>query len=429
MAKKEIILIFILIIIALVRFLFFVPDRPPYDIAIGAKVELRGIIVDAPDVRVFNQHIIIKPLNQKSNILAVIPKEIEVLYGDEVVVTGNLESPENFITQSGKEFNYKRYLSNKDIYFIIKNAEVKIISSSNNSWIKSNLFKLRNAFMKNIERVISPPESDLAGGLILGLQGGFNNNQKNAFISTGIIHIVALSGYNITIVADGVMNVFGLIFSEVVAISLGVFVIILFIIMTGAAETSIRAGVMAFIMLLGRMTGRKYEAGRALLVAALLMIAYDVRVVTDMSFQLSFLATFGVLFITPKVIGWYYFVTMRFKLRELISTTTAATISVLPILLHSTGIFSLVSLPVNILILPFIPVTMFFSFATGAIGFISPTLSLPLALIADFLLSYMLRVIHLFAELSFASINIQFFPLSLTILIYIFLIWWIFKKK
>ncbi len=429
MTKKEIILIFILLIIGLIRFFFFIPDKPGYDAAIGEEVELRGIIVDAPDVRVFNQRIVIKPLNQKSNVLAVIHREVEVFYGDEVTVVGKIESPENFITQSGKEFNYKRYLANKDIYFIIKNAEIEIISNGNISWLKSNLFKLRNSFMKNIERVISPPESDLAGGLILGIQGGFGNDQRGEFISTGIIHIVALSGYNITIVADGVMNIFSLVLSEVMAISLGIFVIILFIIMTGATETSIRAGVMAFIMLLGRMTGRKYDAGRALLIAALLMITYDMRVIADMSFQLSFLATAGVLFITPKVIGWYYFVTIRFKLRELISTTTAATISVLPILLHSTGIFSLVSLPTNILILPFIPVTMFFSFMTGAIGFISPTLSLPFALIADILLSYMLHIIHLFASLPFASLNIKSFPLSLTILIYIFLIWWVFKKK
>jgi competence protein ComEC len=429
MTKKEIILIFILLIIALIRFFFFVPERPDYGVAIGEKVSLEGVVIDTPDVRIFNQRIVVKPTNGESNILVVLPKEQEVFYGDKVIVSGILETPENFITQSGKEFNYERYLANKDIYFIINKASVEIISHNNLSWVRNQLFNLRILFMENIDRVISPPESDLANGLILGARGGFENEMKNEFITTGIIHIVALSGYNITIVAEGVMKLFGLILSQTLAISFGIFIIILFILMTGGTATAIRAGIMAFIMLFGRMTGRNYDAGRALVVAALLMIAYDLRVISDISFQLSFLATAGVLFVTPKIIKWFSFIPMRFKLRELVSTTTAATISVLPILLYSTGIFSLVSLPVNILILPFIPLTMFFSFLTGVVGFISSTLSLPFAFISDLFLSYILVVVHFFASLPFASVNIKSFPLTITILIYIFLFWWVFKKK
>lgn len=429
MNKKEIILIIILVSISLVRFFFFLPEKPAYDKVTGEEVIVEGLVIDAPDIRLLNQRIIVKPTNQESNILVVIPKEIEIFYGDKVKVEGILETPENFITNSGKEFNYERYLANKDIYFIIKNAKVEIISHNNNSWIKANLFKLRNAFMKNIERVVPSPESDLANGLILGARGGFDNEMKNEFISTGTIHIVALSGYNITIVAEGIMKLFGLIFSQTLSIIFGIFVIILFILMTGATATAIRAGIMAMIILFARLTGRSYMAGRALVIAGLLMITYDLRVITDISFQLSFLATAGVLFITPKVIIWVKFLPMRFKIRELVATTIAATIAVLPILLYSTGIFSLVSLPANILILPFIPLVMLFSFITGVVGFISTTLSIPFAFISDQLLSYMLFIIHFFASLPFASVTIKSFPLILTILLYVLLSWWVFRKR
>jgi competence protein ComEC len=428
MSKKEIILIFILLIIALVRFLYFLPEKPNYEKVIGEKVELEGIVIDAPDVRIFNQRIIINPTGQESNILVVVPKENEVFYGDKVKVSGVLETPENFLTSSGKEFNYERYLANKDIYFIIKNADIEIISHNNLSLIKAQLFKLRNSFMDNINRIIIPPRSNLANGLILGARGGFDTEMKDEFISTGTIHIVALSGYNITIVAEGVMKIFGQVFSQTLSIVFGIVVILLFILMTGASSTAIRAGIMAFIMLFGRMTGRSYDAGRALIVAGLLMIAYDLRIITDISFQLSFLATAGVLFITPKVISWIKFIPMRFNFRELVATTIAATISVLPILLYSTGIFSLVSLPVNILILPFIPITMLFSFLVGIVGFISPTLSIPFGIISDVLLSYILGMIHFFASLPFASVNIKAFPLIVTVFIYAFLAWWVFKK-
>lgn len=198
--------------------------------------------------------------------------------------------------------------------------------------------------------------------------------------------------------------------------------------MTGASATAIRAGIMATIMLLGKLTGRRYIAGRALVVAAFLMIAYEPRIIMDMSFQLSFIATAGVLFLTPKVIHWFKFLPMRFGFREMMATTVAATISVLPILLYLTGVFSLVSIPANILILLFIPTAMLLVFLTGISGFIYAPISIIFGYIAYLLLAYILSVIHLFGSLSFASFSIQRFPLLLTIIIYMFFIWWVFRK-
>ncbi|MFA6355158.1 MAG: ComEC/Rec2 family competence protein [Candidatus Paceibacterota bacterium] len=428
-SKKEISLIIALIIIALMRFFFFIPERPNYTNIVGKNVELIGIVSDDPDVRLKNKQLNIKIDNQDANILVFVGREEEVVYGDKVQVKGVLEEPENFTTNSGKEFNYKRYLANKDIYFLIKNGDLAILSSGNGSKIKTCLYKLRASFMENINNVIPMPESDLANGLILGARGGFDVDTKQEFIDTGTIHIIALSGYNVSIVANNVMKAFGLIFSTTISIVLGFVVIILFIIMTGASSTAIRAGIMASIMLLGRMNDRKYLAGRALVIAGLLMIAYDPRVIVDMSFQLSFIATGGVLFVTPKVINWFRFLPLRYGIREMVASTVAATISVLPILLYLTGILSLVSLPANFLILLIIPTVMLFIFITGILGFIFPILAIIFGYISYFLLLYMLSVIHFFGSLSFASISIQSFPLVLTILIYGFLLYWIFKKK
>jgi len=426
--KKEIIIIFILIIIAFIRFFFFIPEPPLYTKAIDMMVEVEGVVDDIPDVRLYNQQIILKPTDQKINILLIVSNDIEISYGDKIKVKGILKEPDNFLTESGKEFNYKRYLANQDIYFIIKNPEIEIISKGNANYLKLILFKIRSSFSKNINKVISAPESSLSNGLILGERGGFDSETKQEFIRTGTIHIVALSGYNITIVSEGVMKVFSLIFSQTLSIIFGLIVIILFIIMSGASATAIRAGIMATIMLFGRMTGRIYDAGRALVITALLMITYDPRVVLNISFQLSFLATFGVLFITPKVISWVYFLPIRFKIREITATTIAATMSVLPLLMYSTGVLSLVSLPANILILPLIPPTMLFSFLTGLLGYISPFLTLPFAYVSHLLLFYMLSVIHFFASLPFASLNITNFPIIITLFLYVILIYWVFKK-
>jgi competence protein ComEC len=428
MSKKEIIIVSILITIACVRFFFFTSKPPTFDNVVGKVVTFEGIVDDDPDIRLKNQHLDVKLKEQDVTILTLVGRDVEVAYGDEVKVSGILEVPENFITTSGKEFNYKRYLANQDIYFTINNASIEILSHNNGSKLKTLLYKIKNAFIKNINQIIPIPESDLGNGLILGIRGGFDSDTKNEFISTGTIHIIALSGYNVTIVAENVMKIFSLIFSQVVSIIFGIIIIILFIIMSGASSTAIRAGIMATIMLLGRMTGRSYDAGRALVIAGLLMVANDPRVLVDMSFQLSFIATGGVLFVTPKVMNWFKFLPMRFGVRETLATTVAATISVLPILLYLTGILSLVSIPANILILLFIPTAMLLIFITGISGFISPFIAIPFGFISYLILWYILSVIHYLGTLSFASVTIHSFPLLLTIAIYIFLLWWVFRK-
>ena len=428
MTKKEIILIFILVTIGIVRFLFFIPKPPNFENVVGRQVEFVGIVKDNPDRRINNQHLIIYIEEQKSNILVTVSREIDVFYGDKVKIKGELETPESFLTNIGKEFNYKRYLANQNIYYVIQNADIQIISHGNGNVVKSILFKLKNSFTQNIEKVIVSPESNLAGGLLVGERGGFDNKMREKFIETGTIHIVALSGYNISVISDNVIIFFSLFLSSIYSTLLGFVIIILFIIMTGATGTAIRAAIMASILLLAKITGRKYLAGRALVIAALLMLAYDPRIITDMSFELSFLATGGLIFILPKIINWFKFLPTKFKIRETVATTFSATTAVLPLLLYSTGVFSLVSLPVNLLILPVLPITMFFGFLTGFLGYISPVLSMPFAFISKILLSYILIIINFFSAFSLASFSFQSFPIIIAIILYLFMFYWVFSK-
>lgn len=429
MSKKEIILIIIFGLVAIARFIFFIPKAPMFDDLVGKVISVKGEIVENPDERLNSQNLKIKISNEKAYLLVSTNKTREYKYGDKVSIKGKLSKPENFITEQGKEFKYQKYLANQDIYFLLKYPQIEIISRGNGNFIYSFLYKIKNYFVKSINSVIDLPESSLAGGLVLGLRGGFDEEMRSNLIETGTIHIVALSGYNVSIIAEGVMKILGQIFSQSISILLGIITVLLFVIMTGAEATAVRAGIMATIMLIGRITGRKYLAGRTLLVAALLMVAYDPRVVTDMSFQLSFIATGGVLFLTPKILNWFYFIPMRLGIREMVSSTVSATLSVLPLILYSTGILSIVSLLVNSLILFFIPWAMLFVFIAGLFGLVSKVLAIPFGFVAYVILHYILSMINIFGSLSFSSITIQSFPLTITILLYIILLWWIFIKK
>lgn len=429
MSKKEIILILFLGLIAGVRYMFFIPKAPDFDYLVGSKIEAEGKIVEAPDERLNSQQLKIEINNQKIYIQVSTNKSVEYRYGDIIRVVGKLSKPENFITTQGKEFNYVKYLANQDIYFLLKYPKIEIISRNNGNLIYAFLYKIKNSFTKSINSVIGLPESSLAGGLILGLRGGFDEETRNNLIETGTIHIVALSGYNVSVVAEGVMKMLKQMFSQNISVILGIITILFFVIMTGAEVTAVRAGIMAIIMLVGRVTGRNYLAGRALVIAALLMIANDPRVITDMSFQLSFVATAGVLFLPSKILKYFSFLPIRFGIREMFVSTVSATISVLPLILYSTGILSVVSLLVNSLILLFIPYAMLFVFITGVLGLMSKTMALPFGIIAYVILHYILLIINLFGSFRFSSFTIQTFPLVITIILYIILLWWVFLKK
>lgn len=401
-----------------IRF-YFLDLTPPslFESHVDEKVKFSGIVTDAPRIRNTNTRFLVNVKTEKEFKILVTTLNNDVEYGDEVEVRGTLKKAENFITDQGKEFDYVNYLKKDDILYAVSFARVEVVSKNNGSLIKKYLFQIKNNFLDKINFAISPPESYLLAGLILGEKSNFSEGLNDAFIKTGTIHIVALSGYNVTIVAEWIMSLFA--FLGASSIYFGIFGILLFILMTGGASTAIRAGIMAVLALVARKTGRMYDAGRGLVLAGVIMIIWNPMILLyDVSFQLSFLATFAVIYITPKTIKYFYWVPARFGLRDIINVTTTVYVFMLPFILYKMGNLSLIALPANFLILPFIPITMLLGFVTGFMGLVSPTLSLVPGYITSMLLGYELFIIEKFAILPFASLTISRFPLVLVILIY-----------
>ena len=398
---------------------------------IGEKVSLSGIIVDEPDIRENNQKLTVEISSPKNKAKVLISTQFgeDYKYGDEVNFSGKLFKPENFITDQGKEFDYVNYLRKDGIYFIMNYADVEILSRGNGNKIKSGLFFIKEKFLEKMNLVVQSPESLLMGGLILGEKASFSSEMRQKFIDTGTIHIVALSGYNITIVAEWFMKLFAFL-PKNLGIGAGIFAILLFILMTGGSSTAIRAGIMATLVLVARATGRNYDVARALILAGVFMILLNPFVlVYDVSFQLSFIATVAVIFLTPRIEKYFMWVPDFFKLRDIVSVTFAAYIFVLPFILYKMGNLSLVALPANIFILPFISFTMLLGFFTSLGGVISHILAAPLGYISYLFLHYELGVVNFFANLPFAFFSIPNFPLFLTILIYAYFIYKLFGRN
>jgi competence protein ComEC len=411
-----------------------VPAPSVFESQVGQKVSLSGEIIDEPNIKENNQQLTLETKigEDKTEILLSTPLDIDYKYGDEINFTGTLKKPENFTTDQGKVFDYINYLRKDGIFYVMSYPKVEIVSRGNGNFIQSVLFSAKEKFIEKMNFAITGTESLFMGGLILGEKASFSQALRQSFVNTGTIHIVALSGYNVTIVAEWIMKLFKQVpfLPKNFGIGMGILAIFLFIIMTGGSSTAIRAGIMATLALIARATGRNYDVARALILAAVSMIFLNPFIlVYDVSFQLSILATIAVIFLAPRIEKYFLWVPENFELRDIVSVTVAAYIFVFPFILYQMGNFSLVALPANVLILPFIPFTMMLGFLTGFVGLIWYVFAVPVGFISYLFLHYELSVISFFSNLPFAALTFPNFPLTLTILIYVYFIYRLFGRS
>lgn len=404
----------------------FSKNEAPYQLA-GENVVLSGIVNEEPEEKENKTNIIFltesvkfgkKETKIKTKILVSLERYPKYQYGDKLELTGKFTAPKNFSNDNQKIFDYVSYLAKDGIYFEMKFAKVKFISHGNGNFIKDKLFKLKNMFLSNLRAIISEPESALLGGLLLGEKQSLGKQLEDNLRKAGVIHMVVLSGYNITIVADSVIKFFSFL-PTLFNVGFGILSIILFSIITGGTSTVIRASIMALLVILARSIGKKYDIKRALILAGIAMVFFNPKnLVFDVSFQLSFLATFSLIFLFPIIENYFYFLPKKFKFKEMVTSTVATQIFVLPFLLYKMGDFSLVALPVNILILLFVPATMFFGFISSLLMFISSIIALPFGVVTYGLLFYELKVVEIFSKLPFASFHINNFPLIFMLIFY-----------
>src|SRR3989344_9389108 len=176
-------------------FRFHIADKPASDVfesQVNHKVYFLGKIIDEPSIAENNQKLTveIRTEKNKTTILTILNRDADCEDGDEINLQGQLEKPENFITDQGKVFDYVNYLRKDGIFYVIRYPEIKIVSHGNGNTIKSALFSVKETFLRKMNLVIREPESLLMGGLILGEKSSFNESLRQSFVDTGTIHIV-----------------------------------------------------------------------------------------------------------------------------------------------------------------------------------------------------------------------------------------------
>ena len=430
MQRSKVVFLFLFAaLVFIIRIEFFLQNLrerslEPY---LGATL-VEGVIVNDPERRVSSLHAYVEVSKIDNNpaegkLLTVLPQDAQLHYGDRVVIRGKIELPEPFETDTGRTFDYPGYLQARGISALMQNAILVRVEAGGLS-LQGGLYELKYSFERALARALPEPQNSLIQGITLGERRGISDELNRAFVISGLVHVVVLSGYNISIVALAVFFLLGFL-PRRAALVAGGLSMILFVALIGAGATALRALIMGLIGVLAQFLRRPRAALHSLGVAGAAMLFWNPAVFYDPSFALSMLATFGLITLSPAVEKILSFVPelRPLNLRSIAASTVAVQLFVLPALLYYMGILSFVALPANILALPVVAYAMFGGFITGILGIVSPAIAFLPALVTDLALRWIEFVAIGTASLPFSSAAVSVFPLWAAVLAYLPMTW------
>ena len=368
--------------------------------------EFTAPVVKEPETDEKYQKIIIKD-SDKNKILVNADIYPQYQYGDELQVKCTLQEPKNY---ADSNFDYQMYLAKDEIYRTCNKPQINVVAKNQGNKIYSVILSVKNKFEEKLSAVFPDPEGSYLKGLILGGSKRMTKDLNDAFSKTGTTHTVAVSGYNVTIVAAFLMWVgifLGLWRQQVFSFAL--VGIVLFVLMTGAPSSAVRAGIMGSLVIWAMKEGRLANSQNAILLAAGAMLAINPLLLRyDAGFQLSFLATLGIIYLYP-LFEKKFFEGEQNILKETILMTVAAQVFVLPVILANFQKLSVISPLANLLILPAIPYIMLGGFAAGMAGFVFVPLGKLIGFIPYILLKLELEIVQWLANISWSSLEIKNF--------------------
>ncbi|MDB5237581.1 MAG: Competence protein ComEC [Parcubacteria group bacterium] len=387
-----------------------------FDSFLGKKVSLEGTIIAPPDIRESNDKLTVEVSrgNTRTRILASTGLTPKFHIGDRVRISGMLKSPQPFGSDGGRIFRYDQFLAKDGVFAIMQPAQTHAIGHDGNLWLSflRSLEYIKDTFDTAVEEAIPQPESALAIGIIAGGKQGLGARLLDAFTVSGMLQIVVLSGYNVMIVAEGVLAMLRSV-PKRASLVIAAIVITLFVLASGAGSSAVRAGIMALLALTARGSHRTYDVLRALLAALGVMVLWNPLLLAyDPGLQLSFMATLGLVLgsgLIEKRLLWVGNATLR----EMIATTLAAQIAVLPLLLYQSGNLSLIAVPANLLAMPVLPAAMALSAIAAACAVVLapliPVLTIIAGIPAYVLLAYVIGIAEYSARIPFANIILPAF--------------------
>lgn len=369
------------------------------------------------------------------------------------LITANTEAGEKIFIKTTRfpQYNYgnfvritgtlnERALNNKRIILTMNYPQIEFVENKNNLFyfptkmILAFTNVVRQKIILTLNKTLPPNSSSLLVGIVFGIKEGMTKDFSENIRIVGVSHVIAASGMNVTMTAGFLSNIFAVLFRRQIALFLSIFGILLYALLAGLGPSIMRASIMGILVFSSQILGRQNLAVYSLFMTAYLMLFASPQLIFDVGFQLSFLATLGLLYLKPlfEKINIIKNAIAKLSITEDLMTTISVQLIALPVLFVNFGTFSLWSILVNALVLWTIPVLM----VLGGIGvmvsvLIEPAGQIFLYLALPFLL-YFERIVDFFAGFG-SLVSIDNLPLTFILgyycLLFSFIIFFTNKKK
>lgn len=390
----------------------------------GGTGTIEGIVIDEPDIRDDRIQLRVEAgsiftnsdtYGTQGQVLVEAVRLTNVKYGDRIRATGALITPAEWDT-----FSYADYLGRQGVFTVMPYAGVEVLESGYGSPFFGSLIDLKLTVQRQISLALPEPQAGLLTGILLGNERGISPELADDFSRVGASHIIAISGFNMVIVSAIVMRFFESIFRDrkAPAILAGVIVITVYTVFVGANLAVVRAAMMSSLLVIAQAFDRKTYVPASLAFVTLLLSIAIPSVIQDIGFQLSFLAVFGLSTFADPMSQWFRSLLERGLpsstanlvhtfLNEPLIVSLAAQIATLPLIVLYFGRFSIVSLVVNVLIVPVQTILLVVGMVAVGVTFLSPAIGGILYWIDMFFLSWSIEVVRRFAQLPFADVALN----------------------
>jgi competence protein ComEC len=386
-------------------------------------VTIEGVVVGEPDEREHYTNLRVRA--ERLRLPDGAEQEVEGLvlvkadrypqrrYGDRVRVEGLLEAPPVF-----EEFSYREYLARQSIHSLIQRAQVTLLAENQSSPFLYHLFAFKRHARSTIASILPEPQAALLTGILLGVETGIPADLMDDFSATGTTHIIAISGFNITIISGIFAGLAQRLFGKRRAVWVAIAGVAVYTVFVGASAAVLRAALMGILYLWGRYLGRTTFAPVSLAAAAIVMTALNPYTLWDVGFQLSFAATIGLVLYTDPLEKAFERVLTRVTsveraqrivglISEALLVTLAAQITTTPLLLAYFGRLSIVTLLTNLLILPVQAWLMIAGGIATLLGLVVRPLGQVIGWVAWVFLTYTIEMVRLTARVPFASVPVR----------------------
>lgn len=307
-------------------------------------------------------------------------------------------------------FDYSSYLKTKKIFGTVnvKVEDLNIISNGNTNIILNKIYKLRYIMKNQISKLLPKETAGLCLGMLIGDTSSIDGDLQEDFRDSNLSHILAVSGSNVSYIIVSITYIFNkMCFRKKLSKIISIFLLFLFMLLTGCTSSVNRACIMAILMLIGDLLYRKSDVYNNLAISALILLIINPYSILDIGFQLSYMGTIGIVFLHDKINNFIKTDNRILKyFLEMFYVTTCANIAIIPIMMFHFNTISLTFYFSNILAGPILGIIVIMGFIMFFISLIFIPLATPIAFILNIMLKLIIKIAEITASIPFSKILI-----------------------